>query len=113
MSEYVLLTTSIRGDIITTILLSQPVENILKKEDKQIMYLAGLIFTLIGWVFQLYETVVKKSRSINIVLPLSYFIGCILFGVNSLQLGDMLFAIIDFVCALLVGIIFIVLIRNK
>ncbi|MDD5398639.1 MAG: hypothetical protein PHU70_06100 [Dehalococcoidia bacterium] len=77
------------------------------------MYLAGLIFTIIGWLFQLYETLIKKTRNINIFLPLAYFIACILFGISSLTAGDVFYAIIDAVCALLALIAFIVLITRK
>jgi hypothetical protein len=81
------------------------------KEDT--MYLAGLVFTIIGWAFQLYETLIKKTRNINIFLPLAYVIACILFGIYSLTGGDMLSAILDFALAVLVAIVFIVLVRRK
>jgi len=77
------------------------------------MYLAGLILTVIGWAFQLYETLIKKTRNINIILPLAYTIACILFGVNSLTANDLTFAILDFVCAILAAVVFIALITRK
>jgi len=83
------------------------------KEDIDIMYLAALIFTIIGWAFQLYETLFKKTRNINIFLPLAYFIACILFGISSLTIGDIFYAIIDAVCAILAVIVFIVLVTRK
>jgi len=76
------------------------------------MYLAGLIFTVVGWVFQLYETLIKKTRNINIFLPLAYLIACILFGINSYTSGDTVYTILDSVCALLALIVFLVLITR-
>ncbi|MDD5311913.1 MAG: hypothetical protein PHO26_02605 [Dehalococcoidia bacterium] len=77
------------------------------------MYLAGLILTVIGWAFQLYETLIKKTRNINIFFPLAYFFACVLFGVNSLTANDMTYAILDFVCAILAAVVFIVLVTRK
>jgi len=77
------------------------------------MYIAGLIFTVIGWAFQLYETLIKKTRNINVFLPVTYVIACFLFGINSLMAGDMLYAVMDAVCALLALIVFLVLMTRK
>ncbi len=77
------------------------------------MYLAALIFTIIGWGFQLYETLIKKTRNINIFLPLAYFVACVLFGISSLTAGDILYTIIDAVCAILAAIVFIALATRK
>lgn len=77
------------------------------------MYLAALIFTIIGWVFQLYETLVKKTRKISIFLPLAYLIATILFGLNSIFGGDILAAVLDWVTAVLALIVFIVLMTRK
>ncbi len=77
------------------------------------MYLAGLIFTVMGWAFQLYETLIKKTRSINVFLPATYVVACILFGINSFMAGDMFYAVMDAVCALLALIVFIVLVMRK
>ena len=77
------------------------------------MYLAALIFTIIGWAFQLYETLVKKTRNISIFLPLAYGIGTVLFGINSLVGGDISGAALDWLTTLLALIVFIVLITRK
>ena len=77
------------------------------------MYLAALIFTVIGWVFQIYETLVKKTRNINIFLPLAYVIGTVLFGISNLSNGDTLGAILDWLTAVLALIVFIVLVTKK
>ena len=82
-------------------------------EVGDIMYLAALIFTIIGWVFQTYEILVKKTRNINTFLPLAYFIACVLFGISSLTASEMFYAILDFVTAILAAIIFIVLVTRK
>jgi hypothetical protein len=57
--------------------------------------------------------VIRKDRSISMVLPLAYAIACILFGVNSFIVGDMANAILDVICAVLAAVIFIVLIIRK
>lgn len=77
------------------------------------MYLAALIFTIAGWAFQLYETLVKKTRNISILLPLAYAIATVLFGINSLAGGDILAATLDWVTSILALIVFIVLITRK
>ena len=77
------------------------------------MYLAALIFTVIGWVFQIYETLVKKTRNINIFLPLAYVIATVLFGISNLSNGDTLGAILDWLTAVLALIVFIVLVTKK
>ena len=77
------------------------------------MYLAALVFTVIGWGFQLYETLIKKTRNINIILPFAYFIACILFAINSFQVGDTFYAIMDVVCVILSAIVFMALVKRK
>jgi len=77
------------------------------------MYLAALVFTILGWAFQSYETIIKKTRNINVILPLSYFIACVLFGISSYTSGDIFYAIIDAVCAILAAIVFIILLTQK
>ena len=77
------------------------------------MYLAALILTIIGWAFQLYETLVKRTRNINVVLPIAYFVACLLFGISSLMTGDWPFALLDLVVAVLAAIIFMVLLQKK
>lgn len=77
------------------------------------MYLAALIFTIIGWAFQLYETLVKKTRNINIFLPLAYVAGTVLFGISDLVNGDLTGAVLDWVTSILALVIFIVLVTRK
>lgn len=77
------------------------------------MALAGFIFTLIGWVFQFYETVIKKTRNINIFLPLAFLISCVLFAINEFITGDIIYAILDVVCVIVAAIIFTVLVTRK
>ena len=77
------------------------------------MYLAALVITLIGWAFQAYETLVKKTRNINIILPITYVAACLLFGINSFMQGDVLSFVLDLVIALIALIIFIVLLKKK
>jgi len=78
------------------------------------MYMVALVFTIAGWAFQVYQTVIRKDRSISPVLPLAYTIACILFGINSFTAGDMAYGIFDAICALLAAIVFIMLlIRRK
>jgi hypothetical protein len=77
------------------------------------MYLIALIFTIAGWLFQFYRTVIRKDRSISTVLPLAYAIACILFGINSFIIGDTLEGILDVICAVLAAVIFIVLLKRK
>ena len=77
------------------------------------MYLIALIFTIAGWAFQFYRTVIRKDRSISMVLPLAYTIACILFSINSFIVGDVVEAILDVICAVLAAGIFIVLLKRK
>lgn len=77
------------------------------------MYLAALIFTLIGWAFQLYETLIKKTRNINIFLPAAYFIACLLFAISSFMAGDILWGILDIICTIFAVIVFVVLLTRK
>jgi hypothetical protein len=77
------------------------------------MYLAGVVFALIGWAFQLWETLYKKTRNVNIVLPFAYFCACVLFAVDSFMQGDALPAIIDVVLAVISAVIFIILLTRK
>jgi Ca2+/Na+ antiporter len=77
------------------------------------LYTIALIITVIGWAFQFYQTVVKKDRSINPVLPIAYAIACILFGYNSFIAGGMTNAILDAVCALFALVVFGILITRK
>lgn len=77
------------------------------------MYLAGLIFACIGWVFQAYETLVKKTRNISIFLPAAYFLSCILFAISSMPSGDMLYVVLDAVLAVITAAVFIKLVAKK
>ena len=77
------------------------------------MYLAGLIFAIIGWSFQAYHTLIKKDRGIHILLPAFYLIACVLFGINSYLAGSIMHAILDLVCALLTLLVTILLITQK
>jgi hypothetical protein len=77
------------------------------------MYVAALILTILGWAVQAYETLIKKTRNINIVLPLAYFAACILFGVNNYLAGDIVSTILDAVSAILAAVVFIVLFTKK
>ena len=77
------------------------------------LYMIALIITLIGWAFQFYQTVFKKDRSINPVLPLAYGIACILFGINNFTAGGVTDAILDAICALLALVVFIILVTRK
>lgn len=78
------------------------------------LYFAALILTIIAWAFQLYETLIKKTRNINIVLPLAYGIACVLFGIYSFIGGDTLSVILEIVTIILAIVVFIVLAaRNK
>jgi hypothetical protein len=77
------------------------------------MYIAGLILTLVGWLFQGYETFIRKTHRINIFLPGTYFVACVLFGVNSLQTGEILFGVLDILIAIIVAIIVVFLFLKK
>jgi uncharacterized protein with PQ loop repeat len=77
------------------------------------MYLTALIITIIGWLFQLYKTVVNKEKAISPVLPLAYAVACLLFGINSFIDAEMLYGILDIICAVVAVVIFIVLLTKK
>jgi hypothetical protein len=77
------------------------------------MGIAALIITNIGWIFQIYETLVKKTRNISIFLPLVYIIAPALFGIDSLWSGDILWACLDWVTSILALVVFIVLVTRK
>jgi hypothetical protein len=77
------------------------------------MYLSALIITILGWAFQLYESLVKKTRNISLFLPLAYVIATILFGANSFISKDILAASLDWVTSVLALVAFIVLLTRK
>jgi hypothetical protein len=77
------------------------------------MYLAALILTVAGWAFQAYETLIKKTRSISVILPFTYCVACILFGITSLAAGDILYAVLDLIVAILAALVFVVLVIRK
>ena len=77
------------------------------------MYMIALVFTIAGWAFQFYQTIIRKDRSISPILPLAYTIACILFGITSFAAGDMVYGILDAICALLAAIVFIMLLIRK
>jgi hypothetical protein len=77
------------------------------------MGIAALIVTIIGWAFQIYETLVKKTCNISIFLPLAYIIAPALFGADSLLKGDVLWACLDWVTSILALIVFIALVTRK
>ena len=77
------------------------------------MYLAALVITIIGWAFQLYETLVKKTRNINIALPAAYVVATVLFGGNSWLGGDVSAAALDWVTTILALIVFIFLLTRR
>ena len=77
------------------------------------MYLAGLILTVIGWLFQGYETVIRKTHRINIFLPITYCVACVLFGINSLQIDEVLFGVIDLVLAAIIAVVVFILVSKK
>ena len=77
------------------------------------MYLAGLILSLAGWLFQGYETLIRKTHRINIFLPVTYCIACVLFGINSFQVDEVLFGVIDIVLAAIIALVVFILISKR
>jgi hypothetical protein len=77
------------------------------------MYLAGLLVTLVGWLFQGYETVIRKTHRINIFLPVAYCIACVLFGINSIQIDEILFGVIDICIAAIIAVIVFILVSKR
>lgn len=77
------------------------------------MGIAALIITILGWGCQLYETLIKKTRNISIFLPLAYIVAPAVFGADSMLKGDILWATLDWVTAVLALIAFIVLVNRK
>ncbi len=77
------------------------------------MYIAGLILSLAGWLFQGYETFIRKTHRINIFLPVTYCIACALFGINSFQVDDILFGVLDILIAVIVGAIAVFLFLKR
>ena len=77
------------------------------------MYIAGLILTLAGWLLQGYETLIRKTHRINIFLPVTYCVACVLFGINSFQMDDILFGVLDLLIAVIVAAIAVFLLLKK
>jgi hypothetical protein len=77
------------------------------------MYIAALILTIIGWLFQGYETIIKKSRNISIVLPATYCVACVLYGINSFGADEVLYGVIDIVLAVFTALILFYLVNKK
>ncbi|MDD4923745.1 MAG: hypothetical protein PHF74_02775 [Dehalococcoidales bacterium] len=77
------------------------------------MYIAGLILSLAGWLFQGYETLIRKTHRINIFLPVTYCAACVLFGINSFQMDEILFGVLDILIAVIVAVIAVFLFLKR
>jgi hypothetical protein len=82
-------------------------------EGGKSMYIAGLILSLAGWLFQGYETLIRKTHRINIFLPVTYCVACVLFAVNSFQMDDILFGVLDILVAVIVAAIAVFLFLKR
>lgn len=67
------------------------------------LYLSAAIFTLAAWGIQAYVTAIKKSGSLSLVLPLLYLVTCVLFLVEAVAAGDVLYIILNAVLLILVA----------
>ena len=76
--------------------------------------LVAAIFTLGAWGVQAYVTAINKSSRLNLLLPLLYAVTCILFMVEAVTSGSILYIILNVVLlVLLVVTIFSLLKLNK
>ena len=65
------------------------------------IFTAGLILIVAGWIAQVYKTWIKRERELSpVFLPL-YAIGCILLLIGNFLAGDITTGILNSVCVIL------------
>jgi hypothetical protein len=78
------------------------------------LYLIAAIFTLGAWGVQAYVTGIKKNSRLNLLLPLFYSITCILFTVDAIMTGSILYIVLNLILLIFLAIIILSLLKlNK
>ncbi|MFA5258649.1 MAG: hypothetical protein WC979_08570 [Candidatus Pacearchaeota archaeon] len=72
----------------------------------------GMIFLSVSWIFQILECSHKKNSKLNIMFGILYFIGAVLLAINSIQLNDWVFAILNGFIGIM-SLVYIILFLNK
>jgi len=52
------------------------------------MVIAGLVLTVVGWLIQMYRTVIKKDAKINPLFLGAYALGCLLLAISGFNSSD-------------------------
>jgi ABC-type polysaccharide/polyol phosphate export permease len=69
------------------------------------LYIIAAVFTLAAWGVQAYVTAVNKSNKLNPLLPLLYSVTCILFLVDAIIAGSILYIVLNAVLLILLAAI--------
>jgi len=78
-----------------------------------ILFLAGLIIIIIGWIIQFYKTVVVKDKNINSSFLLFYLIGVSLLIIGNYLINDLTSCLLNLISAILPLLIFLYLNKNR
>ena len=78
------------------------------------IFVIGLSLIVLGWIVQLYRTVIKKDRGLNLVLLILYAVGCACLSVGGFLDKDMATGILNAILVILpAAIIISLLVRKK
>ena len=75
--------------------------------------IVGLALTVVGWIIQLYRTVVKKDPGLSRVFLAVYALGCVFLSVGNFMGNDLTGGILNAFDVILPVILIIILIAVK
>ncbi|GAB4311492.1 MAG: hypothetical protein Kow0019_09930 [Methanobacteriaceae archaeon] len=78
-----------------------------------ILFLAGLIIIIIGWIIQFYKTVIVKDKNINSSFLLFYLIGVSLLTIGNYLINDLTSCLLNLISAILPLLILLYLNKNR
>jgi hypothetical protein len=75
----------------------------------------GFALIFAGWGAQIYQVLLKKDRTINILLPVFYGTGCLILLIGNFIDGETINGVLNILCVLLAMALIAVLFtaRNK
>ncbi len=73
----------------------------------------GFALIFAGWGAQIYQVLLKKDRTVNILLPVFYGIGSLLLFIDSFMGGDAITGLLNVLCGILAIILIAVLITTR
>jgi len=78
------------------------------------LFVAGLILIILGWIAQIYKTWIKRERDLSPVLLVLYGVGCILLSTGSFLANDVNAGVLNaLLVALAVVLLIVIQIRKK